>query len=212
MLFYQRRALMPSAGTPKFSIRKARTEEFSAAGQMAVEVYANLAGMPTLAEQPEYYNRLRDVGVRASNPAISVYVAVSEAGRLLASVDFIDDMKHYGSGGSAGTVPDAAGVRLLAVRSEFRRMGIGKHLTQFCIERALSLGRSRVILHTTRAMQTAWGMYERMGFNRFPEIDFMQGNLEVFGFQLDLVHPAIAQVPDGCGKVDNAPDLRSTPN
>jgi ribosomal protein S18 acetylase RimI-like enzyme len=175
-----------SVEAPKFSIRKARPEEFSAVGHMAVEVYADLAGMPAIAEQPDYYNRLRDVGARASNPAITVYVATTEAGQLLGSVDFIDDMKHYGSGGSAGTVPDAAGVRLLAVRPECRRMGIGKQLTQFCIERALSMGRNSVILHTTRAMQTAWGMYERMGFNRFPEIDFMQGKLEVFGFQLDL--------------------------
>jgi ribosomal protein S18 acetylase RimI-like enzyme len=187
MLFHQMRAPVLSVETPKFSIRKAHLEEFSAAGQIAVEVYANLAGMPTIAEQPEYYNRLRDVGVRVSNPAICVYVAVTQEGQLLGSVDFIDDMKHYGSGGSAGTVRDAAGVRLLAVRPESRRMGIGKHLTQFCIERALSIGRKRVILHTTRAMQTAWDMYERMGFNRFPDIDFMQGKLEVFGFQLDLV-------------------------
>ena len=178
---------MQNVGSLEFSIRAARPEEFSAAGHMAVEVYANLAGMPTIAEQPEYYNRLRDVGVRVSNPAISVYVAVTEAGQLLGSVDFIDDMKHYGSGGTAGTVPNAAGVRLLAVRTDFRRMSIGKHLTQFCIERASSLGKNRVILHTTRAMQTAWGMYERMGFNRFPAIDFMQGKLEVFGFQLNLV-------------------------
>jgi hypothetical protein len=35
-------------------------------------------------------------------------------------------------------------------------------------------------------MQTAWAMYERLGFVRFPEIDFRQGNLEVFGFQLSL--------------------------
>ena len=177
---------MQTVETPKFSVRKARPEEFSAAGEMAVEVYANLAGMPTLVEQPEYYNRLRDVGLRASNPAISVYVAVTQIGQLLGTVDFIDDMKHYGSGGSAGTVPDAAGIRLLAVGPEHRRMGIGKHLTEFCIKRAGSLGKSGVILHTTRAMQTAWGMYERMGFTRFPEIDFMQGKLEVFGFQLDL--------------------------
>jgi hypothetical protein len=35
-------------------------------------------------------------------------------------------------------------------------------------------------------MQTAWAMYESLGFVRFPEIDFLQGSLEVFGFQLAL--------------------------
>jgi len=35
-------------------------------------------------------------------------------------------------------------------------------------------------------MQIAWAMYEGLGFVRFPEIDFRQGKLEVFGFALDL--------------------------
>jgi len=29
-------------------------------------------------------------------------------------------------------------------------------------------------------------MYERLGFERFPEIDFRQEQLEVFGFRLQL--------------------------
>jgi hypothetical protein len=41
-------------------------------------------------------------------------------------------------------------------------------------------------LHTTKAMPRAWAMYERMGFQRYVEIDFQQGSLEVFGFRLDL--------------------------
>jgi ribosomal protein S18 acetylase RimI-like enzyme len=59
-------------------------------------------------------------------------------------------------------------------------------MTRACIERAMAIGRARVILHTTRAMQTAWGLYERLGFERFVEIDFRQGELEVFGFRLTL--------------------------
>jgi hypothetical protein len=35
-------------------------------------------------------------------------------------------------------------------------------------------------------MQTAWAMYERLGFERFAAIDFRQGPLEVFGFVLAL--------------------------
>jgi len=45
------------------------------------------------------------------------------------------------------------------------------------------------VLHTTRVMQTAWAMYEGLGFVRFPEIDFRQGSLDVFGFRLDLTAP-----------------------
>jgi ribosomal protein S18 acetylase RimI-like enzyme len=149
---------------------------------LVADVYASLSGMPGVDEQPGYYKMLREVEQRRS----TVFAAVDEAAELLGCVDFIDDMQHYGAGGTASRLPDAAGIRLLAVKPEWRGSGIGKALTGFCIERARSLGRSRVILHTTGAMQTAWGMYERLGFERLPEIDFSQGRLAVFGFQLAL--------------------------
>ena len=62
--------------------------------------------------------------------------------------------------------------------------GAGKALTRFCIERARALGKARLVLHTTRVMTSAWAMYEGLGFVRFSDIDFRQGDLEVFGFQL----------------------------
>ena len=177
-------------------IRPARPEEFAYLGEMTVQVYSRLDGMPTLEEQPDYYNRLRDVQARASNPAIQVFAAVNaqheqrrEQPRqhdLYGCVDFITDMQHYASGGTAPTLPDSAGIRLLAVQPEFRKKGIGRALTEFCIQQARDLGRSQVILHTTRAMGAAWRMYETMGFVRFPPIDFQQGRLEVFGFSLRL--------------------------
>jgi hypothetical protein len=35
-------------------------------------------------------------------------------------------------------------------------------------------------------MKVAWKMYESMGFLRYEEIDFIQGELPVYGFKLDL--------------------------
>ena len=35
-------------------------------------------------------------------------------------------------------------------------------------------------------MQTAWAMYERLGFVRFPEIDFQVEDIDVFGFRLEF--------------------------
>jgi ribosomal protein S18 acetylase RimI-like enzyme len=168
------------------TIREARPEEFAALGELLVNCYASLPGMPTVEEQPDYYGRLREVSKRVASPGLRIYVATDPSGALLGCVDFIADMKHYASGGSASSVPDAAGIRLLAVDPARRGGGVGKELTGFCIDRARELGRSQVVLHTTRAMQTAWGMYERLGFVRFPEIDFRQGDLEVFGFRLPL--------------------------
>jgi GNAT superfamily N-acetyltransferase len=164
----------------------ARPDQYTAIGELLVHTYSTLPGMPRITDQPAYYARLRDVGARASNAAITVYVALSPAGDLLGTVDFIHSMDQYGSGGRAPSVPDAAGIRLLAVARAYRGAGLGKRLTGVCIERASAMGRSQVILHTTRAMATAWTMYERLGFVRSEDLDFMQGDLEVYGFRLRL--------------------------
>ena len=169
-----------------FVIRQARADEYAALGKLLVSAYAALPGMPSSREQPDYYAMLENVAARAAKPALRVFVAADGMDHLLGSVDFIDDMAQYGSGGMVSTLTNAVGIRLLAVDNASRGQGVGKALTQFCIERARELGKARVVLHTTLIMQTAWAMYERLGFVRFPEIDFRQGNLEVFGFQLSL--------------------------
>ena len=172
---------------PQLTIRPVRADEYERLGKLLVAAYAALPGMPQPDEQPAYYAMLADVAGRVARPSLTVFVATNEGGDLLGSIDFIADMRHYGSGGPASEISDAAGVRLLAVDGAFRGQGAGKALTAFCIERARALGKARVVLHTTRAMQTAWAMYEALGFVRFPELDFQQGSLAVFGFQLGLL-------------------------
>jgi hypothetical protein len=47
-------------------------------------------------------------------------------------------------------------------------------------------GHSQVILHTTQAMQPAWGLYLKLGFERALDLDFSQQELPVCGFRLRL--------------------------
>lgn len=175
--------------TRAFEIRPARAEELSTLGNLVADAYAALPGMPTPEVQPGYYAMVRDAAARTRNPAIKVIAAVTPAGELVGSADFIEDMAHYGSGGTATRRVGASGIRLLAVAPDARGLGIGKALTRHCIEAARALGRSAVVLHTTRAMETAWRMYEQLGFRRSPDLDFRQGELEVFGFELPLSSP-----------------------
>src|SRR5699024_8329745 len=91
-----------------------------------------------------------------------------------------------GSGGVATSVKDAAGIRLLGIDPGFRGCGAGKALALACIQRAREQGRSQVILHTTRAMTVAWGLYGKLGFVRSEDLDFQQDTLPVFGFRLRL--------------------------
>ncbi len=175
---------MPFLRQCEYSIREADPAEFSLLGELTVNVYASLSGMPSVGEQPDYYEVLRDVARRAHPPAARVFTAVSDSGELLGTVNFFADMREYGS--AASSVANAAGIRYLAVKPECRGSGIGRSLTAYCIGLAYDIGKSAVILHTTKAMPTAWAMYERMGFQRYVQIDFQQGSLEVFGFRLDL--------------------------
>jgi GNAT superfamily N-acetyltransferase len=113
-------------------------------------------------------------------------VAVSAKNILLGCVIYFSDLQYYGSGGIRTKEQNASGFRLLAVTPNARGRGIGYQLTQECIRKAKANKHTQVIIHSTRAMQNAWKMYESLGFKRSEELDFMQGELPVYGFRLLL--------------------------
>lgn len=172
------------------TIRDLRPEESAALGQLLVQAYSQLEGFPTPAEQPGYYAMLADIGSFAAKPGTRVLVAVSAEGDLLGGVVYFGDMAQYGSGGSATSAKNASGIRLLGVDPRYRQSGAGKALTSACIALARQQGHEQVILHTTQAMQVAWGLYERLGFQRSPDLDFSQQGLQVVGFRLRLAAAA----------------------
>lgn len=171
---------------PKYSIRDADPSEHGALGQLMIAAYSQLKGFPTPEEQPNYYQMLANVGALTKKPQTHLMVAVSDENRLLGGVVYFDDMKSYGSGGTAEAVSNASGIRLLAVEPTETGKGLGRALTEACIERARESGNEQVVLHTTEAMEVAWGLYERLGFQRSTDLDFMQEELPVFGFRLLL--------------------------
>ena len=190
----------------RYEIRPAAPDEYAELGRLTAEAYEGLCGMPGRAEQGEYYAMLEDVGATASAPGTRILAAVTAEGELLGGVTFVGDLRHYNAGDTATATAAAAaegcaGIRLLAVRPGARGLGVGRALTEACIEMAAESGAPRVILHTTEAMRIAWAMYEKMGFGRSAELDFRQGELAVYGFRLQLPSPgdnASAQ-PEACG-------------
>lgn len=167
-------------------IRNARESEFSEIGKLMVKVYSGLEGFPKEYEQPDYYRMLASVGELTKKPETELLVAVSSEGKIGGCVVYFSDMLYYGSGGTATKEKDASGFRLLAVDPSERGKGIGKLLTNECISKAKERNHRNVVIHTTKAMQTAWRMYEKIGFKRSEDLDFMQGDLPVFGFRLKL--------------------------
>ena len=173
--------------TMHLTIHDLHPEEFAALGRLMVEVYSNLEGFPTPEEQPRYYELLANIGSFTETKDARVLVAVTAEEELVGGVVYFGDMAQYGSGGTATTVKDASGIRLLGVSPRFRGLGAGRALTQACLQLAREKGQAQVILHTTQAMQIAWQLYERLGFVRSEDLDFSQQELPVFGFRLQLV-------------------------
>lgn len=169
-----------------FTIRNAKPAEFEATGELMIQVYSQLEGFPKKTDQPDYYTMLANVGDFTHKAGAELLVAVSSRGKVVGAVVYFAGMQYYGSGGTATKEQNAAGFRLLAVDPLARGQGIGKALTNECIRKAKEKNLSQVIIHSTKAMQTAWKMYEGMGFARSEDLDFMQGDLPVYGFRLFL--------------------------
>jgi GNAT superfamily N-acetyltransferase len=170
----------------EYTVRHASPHEFSEVGKLMVQVYSRLEGFPNETEQPNYYKMLANVGELTRKPNTELLVAVSTDGQIAGGVVYFSDMQPYGSGGTATQEKNASGFRLLAVAPLYQGQGIGKLLTLACIQKAKDLNHPQVIIHSTKAMQTAWTMYEKLGFKRSEDLDFVQGQLPVFGFRLKL--------------------------
>lgn len=173
--------------TSEYIIRNAFPSEFEEIGKLLIRVYSQLEGFPKENEQPNYYKMLANIGDFTNNKETELLAAVDKNDTILGAVVFFNDMQYYGSGGTATQKKNAAGFRLLGVDPSARGKGIGKLLTQECIKKAAENNQNQLIIHSTLAMKTAWKMYENLGFKRSEDLDFMQGELAVFGFRLKII-------------------------
>ena len=82
---------------------------------------------------------------------------------------------------------EAVGFRMLAVDVDHWGSGVGRVLVDAVLARARADGHPRIRIHSHELMQTARGMYERIGFVRDPTMDFIDDDEEsVVGFVLHL--------------------------
>lgn len=170
----------------KLDIREIKKSEYRLLGELMVDVYSKLEGFPSPSEQPDYYKMLRSIGSLNEQEHTQVLIAETPNKRLVGGVVYYDDMSMYGSGGTATQEKHASGIRLLGVDPDSRGTGVGKALTDECIKLAEASGNRQVILHTTQAMEVAWNMYTKLGFERSTNLDFSQEGFPVFGFKLLL--------------------------
>lgn len=160
-------------------MRAVTAVEHDALGQLTVDAYR--AVEPSVLDDG-YEAELRDVAHRAA--VAEVLVAVDGAGGLLGGVTYVPGPD---SPLAEHDVADAASIRMLAVDPGGEGRGVGRALSVACIERAAAAGRRAVVLHSTPAMRRAHLLYESLGFERSPDLDWqVSSTVTLLGYRLNL--------------------------
>ncbi len=165
-----------SARTPPIEVREARPEEYAELGDVLVAAY------DAYPETDDGYRAyLRDVARRAAS--CRVLVAVSGDGRVLGGATYVPGPGPYAESERG----DEAGIRMLAVAPAAQGRGIGRALTEACMDLARSAGRRRIVLLTLDSMTPAQRLYEGLGFRRAPQRDRTpQPGLRLLGYEHEL--------------------------
>lgn len=130
----------------------------------------------------EYVPELRDVARRVREAV--VFAALDEAdGTPLGCVTYVPGpdnawAEHLRAG--------EASIRMLAVDPAAQGRGVGTALVEACLVRARADGRRAVFLHSLPVMTGAQRVYDRLGFRRVPERDWVFPDFLLMGFVLDL--------------------------
>ena len=157
----------PTAGRA-LEIREARSEEYGVLGAITVAAYRGLdASSDANASSnlsDHYLVQLRDVADRAAKAVLLAAFDPEPLGCVL----YVPGLGEYAEFEDT----DAAGIRMLGVAAAARSRGVGRALTQACLDRARDDGFRRVVLHTMGSAVAARHLYEDMGFVRAPARDW----------------------------------------
>ena len=162
-------------------IRPVRPDEYARLGEITRDAYMVLEGH---VNEPDYERQLADIGSRAAAASTIVFAAVDDGGEILGGVTYVRDQQ---SPMAEFQLNGVASIRMLAVDPAAQGRGVGRRLSETCIERARADGAKEVILHSTPWMTTAHRLYTRLGFERDPALDLTPTpGIDLMGFRLEL--------------------------
>jgi ribosomal protein S18 acetylase RimI-like enzyme len=156
-------------------IRLAVPEEYDAVGELTVEAYTHDGFV-----RGDYAMTLRAAADRAAKAEL--WVAADGDG-LLGTVTYCPVGSVYREIGR----DDEGEFRMLGVAGRARGQGIGRALTERCIERTREQSLRRIVMSSANYMATAHRIYERLGFTRIPERDWAPiPGVDLYAFALDV--------------------------
>lgn len=157
---------------PEVTVRSGGAADMDAARSLLAAAYAQYETELPPVNWRRYLADIVDLEGRA---ATSELLVAEDAGRLVGCVSYYPPGLEVSYPSETFSEPwprEWSAIRLLAVDPSARGRGVGRLLTNACLERARSRGAPAVGLHTTPFMEVARAMYERMGFERAPAYDF----------------------------------------
>lgn len=166
-----------SASPAPIVVRVATLTDIGPAGRVVADAY-----LSDLRVSDSYVERLRDSECRAAEAVL--FVAVD----ALADV-VVGSITYVGGATSMARLAraDEAELRMLGVSPTARGRGVAKALVLACIDRSRAEGRTRVVLSTQVEMRAAHRLYDRLGFVRRPELDWVpEPSVVLVGYALTL--------------------------
>jgi ribosomal protein S18 acetylase RimI-like enzyme len=144
-------------------VRTAEPAEYATIGALTVAAYwadGQLDG------DHGYESTLADVGARAESG--EVLVAIDGDGAVLGGVTLVRPGSPYAELSAEGEFE----FRMLAVDPAAKGRGVGEALVRACIERAVAAEAEAVVIFVRDFAVRAQRLYERLGFQRTPELDW----------------------------------------
>ena len=139
-----------------------------------------------------YVPQLRDAAARAEHALLLVMVDGEHGeGKIVGTITLVPPGSRFAELAKG----DEFELRMLAVSPLERGRGIGAALTQAALDMAVERGATRVVLSTMETMRAAHRVYERLGFSRRTDLDWVvTDNEDGSVTQIDIANdPSCAQ-------------------
>jgi ribosomal protein S18 acetylase RimI-like enzyme len=153
------------------TIRRATMADAAAVGELTERVYRD-GGFT----DDDYAEELRDAAVRIEHATVLV---ASIGDRIVGALA----VATPGSPLHELAGPDEAEVRMLAVAEDQRGRGIAGRLMAAAEALAVERGARAVVLSTEPEMHAAHRLYERRGYERVPDRDWVTGPFELLAYR-----------------------------
>jgi ribosomal protein S18 acetylase RimI-like enzyme len=158
-------------------IRLATTDELPDVGRLTVAAYASYL----VDSDSGYIEHLRDATRRAAEA--EVLVAVDDDGTVLGSVTSCPE----GSPWRELATPGEGEFRMLAVDPAAQGRGVGQALVERVVAGFRADGSRGIVLCTMTSMTSAHRIYERLGFDRAPDLDWSPvPGVDLLAFRLEF--------------------------